>query len=292
MMDTAMCETTETGLDDTGASDTTEPETEVTSTDPSPGDTTTSSSAGSSDGGEGCECSAGADRRGTLAMAGLGLVFGLVGARRRHRGRTGVAVMTVVLAGSSAQGCCDPMVATDTSSVGESSSTGDEGSTDSTSAAESSTATVEPAFPEWAIGTFSSDSDKVGMTLENPLWYWWNTFEITAAGTVVYQLYSCTELQERQEFRWILSDDGRSLSMSAIPPADVFTFGNGHQVSEVVVEPGDSCDTINIRYFHVETMSWVPWELQRGNVCAESADPDRCTFTFEWCDGEPPPPCE
>lgn len=288
MIGTTMCETTDTGLDDTGASDTTSAE--LTGAETSLGDAT-GTGGGSSNGGGGCDCSTGADRRADLAVGGLGLLFGLVCTRRR-RGQTGVSILAAVLAGSSVQGCCDPMIVTDTSLVGESSSTGDEGSSDSTSAGESSTSIGEPALPEWAIGTFSSESDKVGMTLDDPLWYWWNTFEITATGSVVYQLYSCTELRERQEFRWTLSDDGRSLSIHAIPPSDVFTFGNGHQVSEVVVEPGDSCDTIVVRYFELETMWWIPNELQRGNVCAEPTDPDGCTFTFEWCDGVPPTACE
>jgi hypothetical protein len=39
-------------------------------------------------------------------------------------------------------------------------------------------------------------------------------------------------------------------------------------------------------------MQWIDFEYLRGEVCATAADPDVCTFTFEWCDGEPPPPCE
>ena len=76
------------------------------------------------------------------------------------------------------------------------------------------------------------------------------------------------------------------------PPADVFTYGNGNPVSEVIVEPGDSCDTLILRYFHVEAMSWGMDEYIRGDVCASATGPDACIFTFEWCDGVPPSACE
>jgi hypothetical protein len=102
----------------------------------------------------------------------------------------------------------------------------------------------------------------------------------------------CSGHQERQELRWTLADDGRSLNVEPDPPAGVFTYGNGNQVSEVIVEPGDTCDTIVIRYFNVETMNWGVSERHRGNVCTKVTGPDGCTFTFEWCDGAPPPPCE
>jgi hypothetical protein len=73
----------------------------------------------------------------------------------------------------------------------------------------------------------------------------------------------------------------------------VFTFGADEDVSQVVVEPGESCNTIIIRTFHVEAMSWAVSEFQRGDVCARTtAVPDDCIFTFEWCNGVPPPSCE
>ncbi len=225
----------------------------------------------------------GHDRRAVLAMVGLSL-FGLACTRRRRRGHTGVALLAAVLAGSSAQGCCDPTVATDTASASEASSTSDGGSTESTSAG-------EPALPEWAMGVFSSESDEVGLSfMGHP--YGWLKVEITASGALFLDWSSCSVHRERQGFRWTSTDGGRSLTLQSVPPADVFTFGAGHQVSEVVVEPGDSCNTIIIRYFHVDTMSWVPNALQRGDVCARATGPDDCTFTFEWCDGTPPIPCE
>jgi hypothetical protein len=292
MIDTAMCETTDTGLDDTGASDTMEPEAEVTSTDPSSGDATTSTSAGTNEGSDGCECSAGADRRGILAMASLGLVFGFVGARRRRQGRTSVSALAAVLVASSAQGCCDPTVASDTSSIGESSSTGDEASTDSTSVGESSTSAGESALPEWAIGVFSNQTDKVGVTIDNPLWYVWSNIEITASGAMALNQYSCSTHQRRQEFRWTLADDRQSLSLEPVPPSELFEFGSSSFISEIIVEPGASCDAIAIHYFHTDAMQWFEAEYYRGEVCATAADPDSCTFTFEWCNGEPPAPCE
>jgi hypothetical protein len=55
---------------------------------------------------------------------------------------------------------------------------------------------------------------------------------------------------------------------------------------------GHAEEAIAIRYFNADSMQWIDFEYLRGEVCATAADPDVCTFTFEWCDGEPPPPCE
>ncbi|MCX4246625.1 hypothetical protein [Paraliomyxa miuraensis] len=125
---------------------------------------------------------------------------------------------------------------------------------------------------------------------DNP--YWWSSVEISPTGSFFYDLYVCSEHQERQEFRWTLAEDGRSLSIQPVPPAEVFVYANGNRVSEVIVEPGDSCDALAIRSFHVEAMTWIEGEYHRGNVCARATAPDGCTFTFEWCDGTSPPPCE
>jgi hypothetical protein len=125
---------------------------------------------------------------------------------------------------------------------------------------------------------------------DNP--YWWGRIEITPTGTFFLDWYVCSGHQERQEFRWSLADDGRSLSIQTEPPSEVFTFGNGHQVSEVIVEPGDSCESIVIRSFYVEAMVWAVGEVPRGDACARPTGPDGCTFTFEWCEGTPPPACE
>jgi hypothetical protein len=201
----------------------------------------------------------------------------------RRRGRAGL-VLAVMLAGASMQGCCDPTVAMATSSMGESSSTSDGGSTEPTS-------TGEPALPEWAIGVFSTESDQVGMSfMDQP--YGWANVEITATDTLFLDWYTCSVHRERQEFRWTSTDGGQSLTLEPVPPADVFTYGAGHQVSDVVVEPGDSCDTIIIHWFHIEAMAWFADELQRGDVCPRATGPDGCTFTFEWCDGVSPPACE
>ena len=132
----------------------------------------------------------------------------------------------------------------------------------------------------------------MGDAQEEHLWYPWANVEINAEGMLFFDFYVCTELRERQEFRWTSADGGESLTLESVPPADVFAFGTHEDVSEVVVEPGDSCDTIIVRWFHVETMAWLADEFQRGNVCARATDPDACTFIFEWCDGEPPSPCE
>lgn len=237
MIDMAMCETTDTGLDVTGASETTEPEAEKS----------------------------------------LGDI------RRRHQRRTAVAVLAAVLAGSAAQGCCDPTVAMDTSSTGESSTTSDGGASESTGAS---------GLPGWALGVFSSHADKVGTTIDNPLWYGWGNIEITESGAMVLNQYACSTQQRRQEFRWTLADDRQSLSVEPVPPAELFEFGSDSFISEIIVEPGDSCDTIAIRYFNMDVMQWFEAEYRRGEVCATAADPDICNFTFEWCDGEPPPPCE
>jgi hypothetical protein len=212
---------------------------------------------------------------------------GLVASRRRPpMNRAGAGVLAVALVSSMAQGCSAPAVSTETSSEGGSSTTGESGSGDDP------TETMGEPLPQWALGIFSSEADRVGMSFsDNP--HWWSNIQITATGRLFYDLYVCTGLQERQEFRWTLADDGQSLNVQPEPPAGVFTFGNGHQVSEVIVEPGNSCDTIIIRYFHVETMSWAPGEYHRGNVCATTAPgADSCAFTFEWCDGAPPPACE
>lgn len=284
MIITTMCEAAETGLDETGATTT---ESEATGSGTSASESSTGGSAGSSGDTGGCGCRAGSGGRAPLVMASLGLM-GLAGARRRRRNGGGIAVLALLLVGSSVQGCCDPAVSTDggvaseTSSTSESSSASDGGSTEPTG---------EPAFPEWAIGIFSSEADKVGMSfMNNP--YWWNSIEVTAEGAIVFDLYGCSGLLERQEFRWTLADDGQSLNVQTVPPSDVFTWANGNEVSEVVIERGDSCDAIVIRYHHVDPIMWAVSEQQRGNVCAKATGPDGCTFTFEWCDGVPPPPCE
>jgi hypothetical protein len=211
----------------------------------------------------------------------------ILGVRRLRRSGKAIAVLASILAGSSMQGCCDLAVATETSSAGESSTTSDGGSSESTG---------EPALPEWAIGIFSSESDNVGMTWdgqEKQFWYPWGNVEINAEGMLFVDFYVCTEWRERQEFRWTSTDGGQSLTLESVPPADVFTFGTDEDVSDVVVEPGDSCDTIIIRTFHVEAMSWAVSEYHRGNVCAKSVgDPADCILTLEWCDGMPPVPCE
>jgi hypothetical protein len=280
MIDTSMCEAAHTGADVTGA--TAGPD--ATGMGTTGGDATGSDGGNSSGGGGGgCGCRAGSGRGAGFATTGLGLL-GLFGARRpRRRNGAGVGVLAVALVSSLAQGCCDPAVSTDTSVEGDSSTTNEGGSAESTG---------DPALPQWAIGIFSGQSDKVGMSFSGNL-YWWSNVEFTAAGMLFFDLYSCSEHQERQEFHWTLDDDGRRLTVEATPPADVFTFGNGHQVSAVVVEPGETCDTIVVSYFHAEAMMWVPNELQRGNVCATTAPgADSCTFTFEWCDGVAPPACE
>jgi MYXO-CTERM domain-containing protein len=217
-----------------------------------------------------------------MGATGLGLL-GLFGARRRRRNGVGVGVFAVAFASSLAQGCCDPAVSTDTSVGGDSSTTNEGGSAESTG---------EPALPQWALGAFSSESDKVGMSFTGNL-YWWDNIEITTGGALFYDLYSCSERIERLEFRWTLADDGQSLSVQTEPPADVFIWGNGKEVSEVIIEAGESCDAIVSRAFRVETMTWSEGDHLRGNVCATTAPGvDSCTFTFEWCDGAPPPPCE
>jgi hypothetical protein len=222
---------------------------------------------------------------GHLVATGLGLL-GLVGTRRRRRrNRAGVGVLAMALVSSIAQGCCDPAVSTETSFEGGSSTTGESGSGDDP------TETMGEPLPQWALGIFSSAVEEVGMSFSDNLYLWGNV-EIDATGTFLLDMYVCAERQELQEFRWTLADDGRSLNIQPVPPADVFTFGNGHQVSEVIVEPGDSCDTIVVSYFHVEAMIWAPSEYHRGNVCARTTVPDGCAFTYEWCDGTPPPACE
>jgi hypothetical protein len=194
--------------------------------------------------------------------------------------------LAVALTGWAAQACSDRAVCTETqASSGESSTTDDSGS------GGSSTETTGEPLPRWALGIFSSEADKVGMSFSgNP--YWWIGVEITASGTFFLDWYVCSGHQERQEFRWTLADDGMSLSLHPIPPAAVFIYGNANPVSEVIVEPGASCDTIRIRFFHTEAMAWGVDELQRGDVCARPTGPDGCTFTFEWCEGTPPPACE
>ena len=171
---------------------------------------------------------------------------------------------------------------TETSVVGESSTTSGDGSSESMG---------EPGLPEWALGIFSDQPEKVGMSFTGAP-YWWGHVEITSAGSFVLDYYVCEERQERQQFRWTLAEDEQSLIIRPDPPADEFVFGNGHRVSEVVVEPGDACDAIVVRYHDIEAMQWVEGEYLRGNVCARATGPDGCTFTFEWCDGTPPPACE
>jgi len=276
--DPSQCDTEDPGLDVTGATDPEDPGTDVTGVGTTLGDTTGGGAQG--DGGnDGCRCGASSGGGASLAWVGVGL-FGLLGALRR-RGRTMITVLATVLGASSAQGCCDPAVATTMSSVGESSSTSESGSTDSTG---------EVALPEWAIGGFSSESDKVGTTIEHSFWHPWIKIEIDAGGMMTLDVINCDELQIHQEFRWAV--DGRSLSLESVPPSDVFTFGNGHQVSEVIIEPGNTCGTIVIRSLHVDPVRWVVSEYQRGNVCARPTGAEGCAFTFEWCDGEPPAPCE
>lgn len=221
-------------------------------------------------------------------MASLGLV-GLAGARRRRRSGGGIAALALLLAGSSVQGCCDPAVSTDgevaseTSSTSESSTTGDGGSAESTG---------ESGLPGWVVGVFSDQTDKVGTTIDNPFWYVWSNIEISASGAMVFEQYNCATHQQRQELRWTLADDGQSLNLEPVPPSELFEFGSDSFISEVIIEPGDSCDAIAIRYFNTDTMQWVEVEYLRGEVCAAAADPDVCTFTFEWCDSAPPPSCE
>jgi MYXO-CTERM domain-containing protein len=275
MLDPSGCDAEDPGLDATGATD---PGNDVTGTGTSLGDTT--GGAQGDGGSDGCQCSTGSGRGSGLGWTSIGLL-GLLAARRR--GRTAITALVAVLAGASAQGCCDPGVSTDSSSVGESSSTSDDGSSESTG---------EMVVPEWAFGIFSSDGDKVGMTIEHPFWYAWGNVEVLANGSVFLDIYTCSEHRERQEFRWTAEDGGRRLNLQAVPPSDVFTFGAGHRISELVIEPGSSCDTIGIRYFRVDPAQWGASEYQRGNVCARTTTPDACTFTFEWCDGHPPAPCE
>ncbi len=281
MIDTSMCQVTNTGPGVTGATSAGTTSAGMDGTGATDGDVTGGgNSGGGGDGG--CGCSTGPRRGAGLAAAGLGLL-GLVGSRRRRRRGGLVGVLTLALAGFVGQGCGDPDVATETSSAGESSASSGEGSTETIG---------EPELPAWARGSFSSESDKVGMSFTG-IPYGWGNVEITATGSLFFDLYSCSELQERQEFRWMLDDDGRRLSLETTPVADVFTFGNGHQVTEVVVEPGASCDAIVVRYFHAEAMIWVTNDFERGNVCATTASGvDSCTFTFEWCDGAAPPACE
>jgi hypothetical protein len=275
MIDTSMCEAAETGIDVMGASDT---GTDATGAGTTTGETT---SGGDEGGGGGCQCGTGRRHAVHSIAAALGLL-GLVGERRRRRrSGAGVGSLAVVLAGLVAQGCNDPAVSTGSSSSsgGGSSAMSDGGTSESTGG---------PALPEWALGIFSSESDKVGMSfMGNP--YWWGNIEITATGTLFLDWYACSGQIERQEFRWTMADDGQSLSVQTMPPADVFTWGNGNQVSEVVVEPGDSCDAIVIRYHHVDPMVWGVSEQSRGEVCATVTGEDSCTFMFEWCDGAPPP---
>jgi hypothetical protein len=167
--------------------------------------------------------------------------------------------------------------------MSESSTTSDGGSTESTG---------ESSLPGWALGVFSDQTNKVGTTIDNPYWYVWSNIEITTSGAMVLDQYVCSTHRERQEFRWTLADDRQSLSLQPVPPSELFTFGSGHFISEVILEPGDSCDAIAIRYFNTDAMQWFETEYLRGEVCATAPDPDVCTFTFEWCDGMPPVPCE
>ncbi|MCX4241229.1 hypothetical protein [Paraliomyxa miuraensis] len=192
----------------------------------------------------------------------------------------------VALTGMVAQACSDPTVRTETEASSQDSSTTDEGDS-----GDGSTDTLGAPLPQWALGIFSSAVDKIGMSFSDDLYIWGNV-EIDATGAFLFDMYVCAERQELQEFRWTLADDGRSLSVQPVPPAEVFTFGNGHQVSGVVVEPGDTCDAIIVSYLPTETMTWVPYEYHRGNVCARTTVPDGCAFTYEWCDGTPPLPCE
>jgi hypothetical protein len=210
--------------------------------------------------------------------------LGLVGARRRRRRPGGVvAVLASVLVVSSIHGCCDPAVSTDTTLASESSTTGGGGSTESTG---------DPGLPGWAIGVFSDQTDRVGTTIDHPFWYTWSNIEITTSGTMFYEQYVCSTPREPQEFRWTLADDGQSLSLRPVPASEVFTFGSADFISEVVIEPGETCDALAIRYFSTDAMRWFETEYRRGEVCATAPDPDVCTFTFEWCEGAPPAACE
>jgi hypothetical protein len=281
MFDPAECEAEGSGLDGTGAADPTDSNADVTGVGGTTLGDPTGGGAQGEGGSDGCQCSARPGGRVGLVWSGIGL-FGLLGVVRR-RARTMVTMLAIMLGASSTQGCCDPAVATETSSVGESAtSTGQDGSTMST---------AEPALPEWAFGSFSSEADKVGMSFSDAP-YWWNNLEMTSEGALHYDLYGCSGLIERQEFRWVLGEDGRSLNIETIPPTDVFTWANVDQATGVVIEAGDSCNTIVVRYQAVDPTMSGSSELQRGSVCARATAADGCTFTFEWCDGEPPAPCE
>ncbi|MCX4246627.1 hypothetical protein [Paraliomyxa miuraensis] len=279
MLDTSMCDAAE-GADVTGATDVGIDVTGAGATD----DGATGGGGVNAGSGGGCECSAASNRGADLVPTGLGLLA-LVGARRRRR-RARANALAVTLTGLVAQACSDPTVRTEAeASNGDSSTTGESGSENG------ATETMAEPLPQWAFGVFSSEADDVGMSFsDNP--YWWGKIEIMASGSFLLDWYVCSERQERQEFRWTLADDGRSLNVQTQPPVEVFTFGNGNQVSEVIVEPGDTCDALVVRSFHIETMTWVPNEFHRGDVCTKVTGPDGCTFTFEWCDGTPPPPCE
>ncbi|MCX4241375.1 hypothetical protein OEB96_12170 [Paraliomyxa miuraensis] len=276
MLDTSMCDAAE-GADVTGATDVGN---DVTGAGAADGDAT--GGGGVIDDGGGCECSTGSTR-GDLAPAVLGLLA-LVGVRRRRRARANALVVT--LTGLVAQACSDPTDRTETEA-----SNGDPSTTSESGSENGARETMGESLPQWALGVFSSEADDVGMSFSNNP-YWWGKIEIMASGTFLLDWYVCSERQEHQEFRWTLADDGGSLSVQTEPPAGVFTYGNGNRVSEVIVEPGESCDTIAIRYFDVEGMIWGESHYHRGDVCTQVTGPDGCTFTFEWCDGTPPPPCE
>ncbi|MCX4241231.1 hypothetical protein [Paraliomyxa miuraensis] len=278
MLDTSMCDAAE-GADVTGATDV---DNDVTGPGATDGDAT--GGGGVNDDGGGCECSTGSNRGADLVPTGLGLLA-LVGARRRRR-RARANALVVALTGLAAQACSAPTVRTETEASDEDPSTTGESGSES-----GSTEAVGGPLPQWALGDFSSAVDKVGMSFSDNLYAWANV-HIDETGTFLLDMYVCAERQELQAFRWTSASDGQSLNIQPVPPSEVFTFGNGSQVSEVIVEPSDSCDTIVVRSFHVEALSWSESHYHRGNVCARTTVPDGCAFTYEWCDNKPPPPCE
>lgn len=145
---------------------------------------------------------------------------------------------------------------------------------------------------EWLIGDFSTLGDKVGSPID-PVLSVWQEVTFSPDGRGVERLYACTEIVEERDFTWSVREDG---SVVDITPADgmLADFKWGVDLVDAVeIYRRETCEDLTVRQILRGGGSEVDSLIYRGHVCLSGGSTSKgCVAEVNWCDDEPPQPCE
>jgi hypothetical protein len=262
----------------TGETDTTGP----TGSGSSGADAASESLSGPGDGdGDGCACSTGEKRNIDMVWL-LGALPVVLGRRTRRRLAFAVPFVCPVLISA----CGSKHSGSDVTGDTEAATAGTNSTTMNTTAS-----TGNDQRPFRRFGVYHRENRMVSYQNPPDKFLLWQILVIRDDGTLDQLTNTCTTLTGSLHYTWAPAGDGAiRVVPDEVSPAGTFLWG-ADQVVGVTLSEGDGCDDLIEFIDYSDESGQMDYSARYvpGELCAQGTD---CDFTFVWCDGVGPDPCE